>query len=181
MQTPVERLTGSEDGGFTATLGDDEVTCDYVVVATGAFGRSAQVPALASEIDPGIRQLHSSEYQRPDELPDGPVLVVGASHSGLDIAYEIAATRPTTLVGPERGNVPPEWGTRRLERAFPVIEFVFNHVLRRRSPPRPRSARHAVHSREGGALSPPEHSTLLLQPGPCDNGESPPRQAGLRR
>jgi putative flavoprotein involved in K+ transport len=134
MQTPVERLSGRADGGFTATLGADEITCDNVVVATGTFGRTAQVPALADEIDPGIRQLHSGEYQRPDELPDGPVLVVGASHSGLDIAYDVAATHPTTLVGPERGNVPLEWGSWGFRRTFPLIEFMFNHVLTRRTP-----------------------------------------------
>ena len=34
----------------------------------------------------GIRQLHSSEYRRPAQLQPGPALVVGASHSGADIA-----------------------------------------------------------------------------------------------
>ncbi|WP_203336376.1 flavin-containing monooxygenase [Nocardioides limicola] len=134
MQTRVERLSRSSDGRFTANLGSDEITCDNVVVATGTFGRTAKVPELASTIDPGIRQLHSSEYQRPDDLPDGPVLVVGASHSGLDIAYDVAAKHPTTLIGPERGNVPLEWGSGRFRRAFPVIEFMFNHVLTRRTP-----------------------------------------------
>ncbi len=179
MQTRVERLTSREDGGFTATLGDDEVTCDCVVLATGTFGRSAQVPALAGEVDPGIRQLHSSEYKRADELPDGPVLVVGASHSGLDIAYEIAATRPTTLVGPERGNVPLEWGTRRLERAFPVIEFVFNHVLTRRTAmgrkvmakmrhhgaPQLRVKRHHLADRDVEWIT--EHITDVIDGRPC--------------
>ena len=54
------------------------------------------VPPDAIEIDPGIRQVHSSEYRRPTQLPDGPALVDGASHSGLDIAYELAETRSTT-------------------------------------------------------------------------------------
>lgn len=134
MQTRVERLTGREGGGYAATIGTEEITCDHVVVATGTFGRTAHVPALAREIDPGIRQLHSSEYHRPADLPDGPVLVVGASHSGLDIALELGAARPTTLVGPERGAVPVEWHSRRLRMVFPVIEFMFHHVLTRRTP-----------------------------------------------
>lgn len=134
MRTRVDRLTAREGGGFTATLGAEEVTCDNVVVATGTFGRTPQIPAFATEVDPQIRQLHSSEYRRPSQLPDGPALVVGASHSGLDIAYELAATRPTTLVGPDRGNVPLEWGSRRFRAAFPVVEFAFNHVLTRRTP-----------------------------------------------
>jgi putative flavoprotein involved in K+ transport len=134
MQTRVHRLAGRGDGGFAATIGTDEITCDNVVVATGTFGRTAQVPAFATGIDPTIRQLHSSDYRRPDELPEGPVLVVGASHSGLDLAYEVAATHPVTLVGPDRGNVPLEWGSLRFRRAFPLIEFAFNHVLTRRTP-----------------------------------------------
>ncbi len=78
--------------------------------------------------------MHSGEYHRPSQLPDGPALVVGASHSGLDIAAELAETRPTTLVGPERGNIPLEWDSRRFRRVFPAIEFAFNHVLTRRTP-----------------------------------------------
>ena len=56
--------------------------CDNVVVATGTFGRTPHVPAFAGELDPGIRQLHSSDYKRPSQLRPGGVLVVGASHSG---------------------------------------------------------------------------------------------------
>jgi putative flavoprotein involved in K+ transport len=134
MRTRVDRLGVRDGGGFTASLGGEEITCDNVVVATGTFGRTPQVPALAGEIDPRIRQLHSSEYHRPDQLPAGPTLVVGASSSGLDIAYELAETRPTTLVGPDRGNIPLEWGSWRFRAAFPAIEFAFNHVLTRRTP-----------------------------------------------
>jgi len=134
MRTRVDRLTARDGGGFTAALGAEEVTCDNVVVATGTFGRTPRIPAFSTEIDPQIRQVHSSAYRRPSQLPDGPALVVGASHSGLDIAFELAETRPTTLVGPDRGNVPLEWGSRRFRAAFPAIEFAFNHVLTRRTP-----------------------------------------------
>ncbi|MBL0886157.1 flavin-containing monooxygenase [Myceligenerans indicum] len=134
MRTRVDALTTTGDGGFRATLGDAEVRCDNVVLATGPFGRTPHVPGLAREIDPTIQQLHSSQYRRPSQLADGPTLVVGASHSGLDVAYELGRTRPTTLVGPDRGNVPLEWGTRRLQLAIPVITFAFNHVLTRRTP-----------------------------------------------
>ncbi len=133
-RTRVDRLGARDGGGYTATLGAEEVTCDNVVVATGTFGRAPRVPDFATEIDPRIRQLPSGEYRRPAQLPDGPALVVGASHSGLDIAHELAESRPTTLVGPERGNLPLEWGSRRFRAAFPAIEFAFNHVLTRRTP-----------------------------------------------
>lgn len=134
MQTRVDRLEARDYGGFLARLGDSEVTCDNVVICTGTFGRTPSLPPFASDVDPGIRQLHSSEYRRPSQLADGPALVVGASHSGLDIAYELGADRPTVLVGPARGQIPVEWGSWRMHLAFPVIEFAFNHVLTRRTP-----------------------------------------------
>jgi putative flavoprotein involved in K+ transport len=133
LQTRVEQLSRGGER-FRADLNGQALTCDNVVIATGTFGRTPQVPAFAAELDPGIRQLHSSEYRRPAQLPDGPVLVVGASHSGLDIGYEVGASRPTVVVGPTRGKVPLEWGTRALRLAFPFIEFLFNHVLTRRTP-----------------------------------------------
>jgi putative flavoprotein involved in K+ transport len=40
-----------------------------------------------------IVQLHSSEYKNPSQLEDGPVLVVGAAHSGADVAMDVVSTR----------------------------------------------------------------------------------------
>ena len=134
MSTRVDLLEPRSTGGFTARLGDDEIWCDNVVVATGTFGRTPSVPALADEIDPAVQQLHSSEYRRPDQIGEGPVLVVGASHSGCDIAYELAAHRPTTLVGRDCGQIPVEWGSRALRVSFPVLLFAWRHVLTRRTP-----------------------------------------------
>jgi putative flavoprotein involved in K+ transport len=146
LQTRVERLAVADDGdGFIATLAGQTITCENVVIATGTFGRTPQIPHFARELDSRIRQLHSSEYRHPAGLADGPVLVVGASHSGLDIAYELGASRPTTLVGPARGAVPLEWGSRTLRIAFPLIEFAFNHVLTRRTPMGRKVMRHLRH------------------------------------
>ena len=51
-------------------------------------------------------QLHSSEYRRPGQLREGRVLVVGASHSGTDIAYERRADPPDDLCGRDCGADP---------------------------------------------------------------------------
>ena len=83
---------------FVAIAGDRRYEAGQVIVATGAFQRP-RVPAFATELDPGIRQLHSSDYRNPSQLADGPVLVVGLSHSGADLAHEIAATPPGDPVG----------------------------------------------------------------------------------
>ena len=133
-QTRVDRLVPRDGGGFTAHLGAETVECDNVVVATGTFSRTPRVPDVAASLDPRIRQLHSTEYKNPDQLQPGATAVVGASHSGFDIAYEVAAGRPTILVGPARGNIPLEWDSARIKVAMPVIVFMWKHVLTRRTP-----------------------------------------------
>jgi len=132
--TRVERLEPRPGGGYLASIGDEAISCDNVVVATGTFGRTPSVPAFAAALDPSIRQLHSSQYRRPDQLRPGPVLVVGASHSGLDIAYELAASRPVTLCGPSRGNIPLRPESRRARVLMAAAIFAFRHLLTRRTP-----------------------------------------------
>lgn len=134
MRTRVDRLVPRDGGGFTAYLGSETVECDNVVVATGSFGRAPRVPDVAARLDPGIRQLHSTEYRNPTQLQPGTTAVVGASHSGYDIAYEVAADRPTILVGPDRGNIPLEWDSARVKVVIPLIVFAWRHVLTRRTP-----------------------------------------------
>lgn len=122
------------DAGFVVDTSTGRMSCDNVVVATGTFGRTPKVPDFAKDLDASILQLHSSEYRRPGQLRDGAVLVVGASHSGCDIAYEASATRPTTLVGPERGQIPVPLESRRMKLAWPIIMFIWRHVVTRRTP-----------------------------------------------
>lgn len=134
MSTRVRRLEQLPNGGFVATVGADTITCDNVVVATGSFGQTPNVPEFAADLDPAIMQLHSSEYRRPSQLRPGTVLVVGASHSGADIAYEVAETHPTVLCGRDCGQIPVRLESPRARLALPLIVFVFRHVLTRRTP-----------------------------------------------
>ncbi|HEX2857582.1 MAG TPA: NAD(P)-binding domain-containing protein [Propionibacteriaceae bacterium] len=108
--------------------------CRDVVVATGTYGSDPPIPDVARDLDPAIRHLHSGEYRRPADLPEGAVLVVGASHSGCDIAYELAATRQTTLAGPDRGQVPLRWGSWPLRLAWPPAMALGRHLLTRSNP-----------------------------------------------
>ena len=78
---------------------------DDVVVATGPFQRP-RVPAVAARLDPSIEQLHSSAYRSPFDLPEGPVLVVGAGNSGAQIALELARHRQVWLAGRDTGHLP---------------------------------------------------------------------------
>jgi putative flavoprotein involved in K+ transport len=134
LDTRVDRLAPRPGGGYVATLGTDTLTCDNVVIATGSFGRTPFVPDLAAGLDPSIVQLHSSQYRRPDQLQPGPVLVVGASHSGSDIAYEVAPTHETILCGRDRGQVPFRLESKQARLGLPLMVFVFKHVLTRRTP-----------------------------------------------
>ena len=133
LETRVERLERVGER-YVVTTDRGRYRCDNVVVATGTFGRTPHVPAIADQLDPAILQLHSSEYRRPGQLRDGPVLVVGASHSGTDIAYEVAQTRPTILAGRDCGQIPPRLESRRMRLLFPVLLFAWRHVVTRRTP-----------------------------------------------
>lgn len=134
FDTRVESLESDGDGGYVVTTDQGEYCCRNVVVCTGTFGRAPRVPEFAGELDPGILQMHSSEYRRPGQLREGPVLVVGGSHSGMDIAYEVAESHPTILVGRDCGQIPPRIETRKMRLIFPVLIFAWRHLVTRRTP-----------------------------------------------
>lgn len=134
LRTRVDRLGAGPDGGFVASVGTAEITCEHVVVATGTYTGRPRVPACAAELAPGIRQLHSSEYHRPSDLLPGPALVVGAANSGCEIAYELAADRRVVLCGRDPGHEPFRPGTAADRLAVPATVFVARHVATRRGP-----------------------------------------------
>jgi len=122
------------DGRWAVDVGSERILADNVVVATGTFGRTPSLPDFAVDLDPAIRQLHSSEYRRPGQLKPGPVLVVGGSHSGCDIAYEVAETHKTVLCGRDPGQLPVRPGQRGQGLFWPVFLFIGRHLVTRRSP-----------------------------------------------
>ena len=121
-------------GAYVAVCGDTVIEADNVVVCTGTFGRTPFVPDFASRLDSSIIQLHSSQYRRPSQLAEGPVLVVGASHSGGDIAYEAALSHRTTLCGRDTGQFPVPLSSPLAPVAFSAQLFVFRYVLTRSNP-----------------------------------------------
>ena len=133
--TRVERVE-PVDGGFIVSTADGaRLSARQVIVATGPF-REPHVPSFAAELDPSIRQLHSHEYRNPSQLRDGPVLVVGLSHSGADIAFEAAnAGHPTILSGRSHGQMPIRvTDSKRAMIGWPVVELFFKHIATIRTP-----------------------------------------------
>ena len=128
------RATAGESG-FVVTAGDRVLEADQVILATGAFHHPS-VPAFARDLDAGIRQLHSSEYRRPAQLRDGPVLVVGAANSGAEIALDIARAgdRQVWLAGRDTGHLPFDTEGRLGRWLDPLIWFGANHIMTVRSP-----------------------------------------------
>lgn len=133
--TQVDRVEPIEDGFVVSTTDGKRLAARQVIVATGPF-RRPHVPPFAAELDPAIRQLHSHDYRNPDQLAPGAVLVVGLSHSGADIALEAAnAGHRTILSGRVHGQLPVNvTDSKRAMLGWPVVDFLFGHVLTLRTP-----------------------------------------------
>ena len=127
-----ETLT-MEDGCYVVSAGAERFEADNVVVATGVF-KKPHTPEFASELDPSITQLHSDDYRNLSQLQEGPVLVVGAAHSGSDIAYEAAAEHDVVLSGTDTGQIPAPIESRRGRMGFRVLLFAGTHILNMDTP-----------------------------------------------
>ncbi|MCO5974614.1 NAD(P)-binding domain-containing protein [Actinoallomurus soli] len=94
------------DDGYDVTTGRGEIRCRTVVIASGACNRPA-VPHLAAAVPASVRQLTPFDYRGPSELPDGGVLVVGASATGVQLAAELRRSgRPVTIAVGEQVRMP---------------------------------------------------------------------------
>ena len=85
------------DDGYIVTSDVGEWETRTVVVATGAFN-IPKIPAFADEVPSSVFTITPRDYRNPDQLPDGGVLVVGASATGVQIADELQRSgRPVTI------------------------------------------------------------------------------------
>jgi putative flavoprotein involved in K+ transport len=128
----VDRLS-KEGNRYVVTTGSGRLEADHVVVASGAY-HSPRIPAFASELDPSIVQLHSSQYREPSMLQDGGVLVVGAGNSGAEIAHEVSHQHPTWLSGRDTGQIPVQIGGVWDRLLTPPFWFFASHVLTLKTP-----------------------------------------------
>ncbi len=111
IQTTVRHVGPSNGGGFDITVERRNgvrsvIRAAHVVVAAGGF-TVPKIPPVASRLPASIVQLTAASYKRPDQLPQGSVLVVGSGDSGCQIAEDIlAAGRKVYLCTSKRRRVP---------------------------------------------------------------------------
>jgi putative flavoprotein involved in K+ transport len=103
--TTVTSIDRSEDGYRVATT-QGEWRCRTVVLASGACN-AASVPAVHQAVPSSVTCVTALEYRNPNQLPEGGVLVVGASATGVQLADEIRRSgRPVTLSVGEHVRLP---------------------------------------------------------------------------
>jgi putative flavoprotein involved in K+ transport len=88
------------DAGYHVATTNGNFQCHTVVLASGACNVPS-VPSLRDGVPPSIPCFTAFEYRSPDALPEGGVLVVGASATGVQLADEIqrSGRRVTLSVG----------------------------------------------------------------------------------
>ena len=92
--------------GYLVTTSLGEIRCQAVVIASGACNRPA-VPGFRDAVPTSVEQLTPFDYRDPAGLPDGGVLVVGASATGVQLAAELQLSgRPVTLSVGEHVRLP---------------------------------------------------------------------------
>ncbi len=80
----VRRVVQLESGNWHVETNEGILKAGSVVICNGAMS-TPRLPDAQAEIDPGVVQIHSSEYRNPDQIASRRVLVVGSASSGVQI------------------------------------------------------------------------------------------------
>lgn len=104
---------------FELRTSKGNIITDQVVVATSIFNKP-KIPLLSADIPEYIYQMHSEQYKRPELLPQGSILVVGAGQSGGQIAEELLEAGKSVFLSTSKvGRLP------RLYRGKDITEWMF--------------------------------------------------------
>jgi len=118
--TAVRRVTAAS-AGYRVETDCGALSCKSLVLATGACARP-RVPAVAAAVPRQVHQITPATYKRADDLPQGRVLVVGASASGVQLAREIQSSgRAVTLAVGQHLRLPRRYRGRDIERWLDLI------------------------------------------------------------
>jgi len=94
------------DDGYQLTTSGSEIRSRTVVIASGACNHPT-VPGFAQAVPAELEQLTMFDYRNPAQLPEGGVLVVGASATGVQLAAELRRSgRPVTVSVGEHVRLP---------------------------------------------------------------------------
>ena len=88
--TRVTRVRQEADG-YELSTSQGPWRCRKLVIASGACNIGS-IPSLANDLPAKVTSLTPMQYRRADLLPEGGVMIVGASASGVQLAREIQAT-----------------------------------------------------------------------------------------
>jgi putative flavoprotein involved in K+ transport len=104
--TSVRSVADRAGGPYIVDTTKGALQAQTVVIASGACNRPF-VPGLSDAVPATVEQLTTFDYRNPERLPDGGVLVVGASATGVQLAAEIRRSgRPVTLSVGEHVRLP---------------------------------------------------------------------------
>lgn len=92
----------TDDSGFVLSVSGGTMQARRVVIATGPFQRP-RIPQFSERVAPYVLQTDPTRYRRPEDLPDGAVLVVGSGASGCQIGDELLRAGRTVCRSPGIG------------------------------------------------------------------------------
>lgn len=106
----VVRATREVDGKWTVLVGEvggsksETLEFDYLIVATGFFGKPKVPGALSSMRGSGPRIIHSSKFRNVKDLvggrKPGKIVVVGGQMSGVEVAASVASQLSSEMWSP---------------------------------------------------------------------------------
>lgn len=100
--TSVRRI----DAGYHVATSNGEFRCRTIVLASGACN-APSIPAVRQAVPAFVQSFTTFNYRNPDGLPEGGVLIVGASATGVQLTDEIHRSgRPVTLSVGEHVRMP---------------------------------------------------------------------------
>ncbi|MBO6918709.1 MAG: MSMEG_0569 family flavin-dependent oxidoreductase [Rhizobiaceae bacterium] len=83
----VQKVSKEADG-YDVITSNGHWHCAQVVIATGGYDAPI-VPPYAEKLDPSVMQMHSKDYRRPAQIPQGASLIVGTGQSGVQIMEDL--------------------------------------------------------------------------------------------
>lgn len=142
--------SNSNGDGYKIETSAGVLEASNVVVATGTF-QMPSIPNFSQKIMPQVVQIHSSQYQNPDALPPGAVLVVGSGQSGCQITDELNQSgRKVYLCTSKVGRAPRHYRGKDFIKWLDEIGMIDNTVDTLDSPEERFSPNPHVSGKNGG-------------------------------